>query len=165
MTSWLNQLAPRERRVLIIGAVTLVIITGYFMLWEPLITARSQLENVVAAQQTTLRWMTDAAAEVQQLRLQSNTSPTKTHKQSLLTLVDKSIRTGILAKTNKRIEPKGKHKVQVRFKTVSFTALMRWLGQLYNQHQIEMSQIRIERQQAADQVKVNLTLYHGVPTL
>jgi len=39
---------------------------------------------------------------------------------------------------------------------------MRWLGQLYNQHQVEMSQIRIERQQAPDQVKVNLTLkYNG----
>jgi general secretion pathway protein M len=160
MTFWLNQLAPRERRVLIIGAVTLVIMMGYFMLWEPLITARAQLENVVAAQKTTLRWMTDAAAEVKQLRF--NTSPTKTHKQSLLNLIDKSIRTGRLAKTNKRIEPKGKQEVQVRFKAVSFTALMRWLGQLYNQHQVEMSQIRIERQQAPDQVKVNLTLkYNG----
>ncbi len=162
MTFWLNQLAPRERRVLIIGAVTLVIMMGYFMLWEPLVTARAQLENVVAAQKTTLRWMTDAAAEVKQLRLQSNTSPTKTHKPSLLSLIDKSVRTGILAKTNKRIEPKGKQKVQVRFNTVSFTALMRWLGQLYNQHQVEMSQISIERQQAPDQVKVNLTLkYNG----
>ncbi|MDM8563821.1 type II secretion system protein M [Candidatus Marithioploca araucensis] len=160
MTFWLNQLAPRERRVLIIGAVTLVIMMGYFMLWEPLVTARAQLENVVAAQKTTLRWMTDAAAEVKQLRF--NTSPTKTHKQSLLNLIDKSIRTGRLAKTNKRIEPKGKQEVQVRFKAVSFTALMRWLGQLYNQHQVEMSQIRIERQQAPDQVKVNLTLkYNG----
>jgi len=113
MTFWLNQLAPRERRVLIIGAVTLVIMMGYFMLWEPLVTARAQLENVVAAQKTTLRWMTDAAAEVKQLRF--NTSPTKTHKQSLLNLIDKSIRTGRLAKTNKRIEPKGKQEVQVRF--------------------------------------------------
>jgi len=71
MKHWFSQLAPREYRTLIIGIVSLGIIMGYFMLWEPLVIARLQLENVVAAQKNTLHWMNHAAAEVLQLRQQS----------------------------------------------------------------------------------------------
>ncbi|RKZ78326.1 MAG: type II secretion system protein M, partial [Candidatus Parabeggiatoa sp. nov. 1] len=79
-------------------------------------------------------------------------------KQSLLSMIDKSTRQGALSKTNKRIEPKGEHEVRVNFEDVSFTELMRWLGQLYNQHQVQVSTISVERQPVHDKVKVRLTL-------
>jgi general secretion pathway protein M len=153
---WFNQLAIRERRALIIGVVTLGGILVYFMLWEPFVTARARLENIVAAQQRTIDWMNNAAEEVKQLRHQS--LPIKTRKQSLLSLIDNSTRRGSLSKANKRIEPKGKSEVRVNFEKVSFTELVRWLGQLYNQHQVRVSTINIERQRISDTVKVRLTL-------
>jgi len=158
MKHWFSQLAPREYRALIIGTVALGIMVGYLMLLEPLVTARLQLENVVAAQKNTWRWMNQAAAEVLQLRQQSSTAP---QKQSLLSLIDKSTRSGKLRKAKKRIEPKGTKEVRVRFEAVSFTELMRWLGQLYNQHQVQVSTISVERQQIPDKVKVNLTLKYN----
>ena len=158
MKHWFNQLALRERRALIIGIVALGIMIGYFMFIEPLMTARALLENIVSAQKNTLRWMNEAAAEVQQLRHDVGNSPTKTQRQSLLSLIDKSTRNGELDKINKRIEPRGKQEVQVRFKTVSFIALMRWLGQLYNQYQVQVNTISLEHQSVPDQVKASLTL-------
>ena len=62
MKQWFNQLAPRERRTLIIGAVALGGILVYFLVWEPFVTAHAQLANIVNAQKTTLRWMSSAAA-------------------------------------------------------------------------------------------------------
>jgi len=63
--NWFNQLPPpRERRTLIIGTIALSSIFFYFLLWEALITARTQLENIVASQRSTLRWMNEAAIEV-----------------------------------------------------------------------------------------------------
>jgi general secretion pathway protein M len=158
MKQWFNQLAPRERRALIIGVIALAGILVYFMLWEPFITERTQLENIIASQKATLDWMNETAAEVQQLRRQSKTSSIKTRKQSLLSLIDRSTRTGALSKANKRIEPKGERQVRVNFKEVSFTELMRWLGQLHNQHQVQVSTITIEPQHTPDKVKVRLTL-------
>jgi general secretion pathway protein M len=147
MKQWFKQLAPRERRALIYGAVALGGILVYFMLWAPFVTARTQLENLVAAQKTTLQWMQAAALEVQQLRHQS-----PAHKQSLLSLIDQST----LGKA--RIEPKGEREVWVNFEEVSFTELMRWLGQLYNQHQVQVSTISIEHLDTSDRVKVRLML-------
>jgi len=155
---WFNRLATREQRVLLGGAVALGIILGYFMLWEPFVTARVQLKNIVKAQQVTLDWMYKAAAEVKQLRQQSSNLPAKVSKQSLLGLIDKSTRRGVLSKTNKRIEPKGEREVRVSFAKVSFTELGRWLSQLYNQHQVRVSTIHIERLSVPDMVKVRLTL-------
>jgi general secretion pathway protein M len=155
---WFNQLALRERRALIIGVVGLGILMGHFMFIEPLITARALLENIVSAQKNTLRWMKEAAVEVQQLRHDVGKSPTKIRRQSLLSLIDKSTRNGELDKINKRIEPRGEKEVQVRFKAVSFAALIRWLGQLYNQYQVQVKTISLERQPVSDQVRASLTL-------
>jgi len=151
MKNWFNQLNPRERYTLIIGAITLSLILSYFMLLEPIIKARAQLEIMVTAQHNTLRWMNTAAAEIQQLRGQSTAKHVQTRKQSLFSLIDKSTRQGVLAKANKRIEPKGDQKV-------SFTELMRWLGRLHNQHQVQVSSIHLEPKAIPDQVKVRLTL-------
>jgi general secretion pathway protein M len=158
--NWFKQLPLRERRTLIIGAIALSSILFYFLLWEPLITARTQLENIVASQKSTLQWMNDAAAEVQQLqhRPQTTSSPSKKPTQSLLSLIDRSTRIGAFRRANKRIEAKGKQEVRVNFEDVSFTDLMRWLGQLYNQHQIQVSTINIEQKHIPDKVKVRLTL-------
>ncbi len=156
MKQWFNQLAPRERRVLIIGAVTLGGILLYFMLWEPFVTTHAQLKNIVAAQKVTLQWMKDAALEIQQLR--RHTPSSQTSEQSLLGLIDRSIRSGRLDKAHKRIEQKGEREVQVNFEEVSFTELMQWLGQLYNQHQVQVSSISLERLRTPDSVKVRLTL-------
>jgi general secretion pathway protein M len=156
--NWFNQLTSRERRTLMIGTVMLGGILFYFLVWEPFVTARTQLENIVASQQSTLQWMNDAAAEVQQLQQRPQTKPSKKSTQSIISLIDKSTRIGALRGTNKRIEAKGQQEVRVTFEEVSFTDLMRWLKKLYNQHQIQISTISIEQKHKPDKVKVRLTL-------
>ncbi len=155
MKQWFKQLAPRERHTLIIGAILLASILVYFLLWEPFIIARTQLVNIVAAQKVTLRWMSNAAVEVQQnLRLSHIALP----KKSLLSLIDKSILRSALNKTHKRIEQKVNGEVRVNFEHVSFTELMRWLEQLYKQYQVEVTTISVERLNEPDKVKVHLIL-------
>jgi len=152
---WINQLSSRDRYTLIIGTVALGLILVYFMLIEPFLSSHNQLKNIVAAQKNTLDWMNKAAPEIQALRQQS-TPVIK--RPSLLSLIDKSTRSGALSKARKRIQPKGEQEVRVNFEKVSFTELIRWLGQLYNQYQVQVTKITIERQQAPDRVKVRLTL-------
>jgi len=156
--NWFKQLAPHERRTLMIGTIALSSLLFYFLIWEPFVTARTQLENIVASQKSTLQWMNKAAAEVQQLQHRPQTTSAKKPVQSLLNLIDKSTRIGALRNANKQIEAKGKQEVRVNFEEVSFTDLMRWLGQLYNQHQIQVSTMSIEQKHKPDKVKVRLTL-------
>jgi general secretion pathway protein M len=158
MKKWFNQLNVRERYILIMGSLILGLILGYFLVWEPIIKARTQLEMIVTAQHKTLGWMQSASAEIQQLRRQSTVKPVQTRKHSLFSLIDQSTRQGVLAKANKRIEPKGNDSVRIHFEKVSFTELMRWLGRLHNQYQVQVNSIHIEPETTPDQVKVRLTL-------
>jgi general secretion pathway protein M len=159
MNWWFIQLAPRERRVLLIGTLALGGMLGYFILWQPFVTAYTQLENQVSVQQTTLLWMQETAQEIDKWRGPSRPLPVPTNQPALLSLIEKSINAKILSKTSKRIEPKGEQEVQVEFEEVSFTELMRCLGELYNQQQVQVSTISLERQSLPDKVRARITLF------
>jgi general secretion pathway protein M len=156
--NWFLNLNYRERWVLLSGTVLLVFILSYFEWWQPFIAEQIQLTHIIASQQKTLQWMTTAAAEIQQLRQQSPHSTSPTNSPSLLALIDKSMQPGALNSVSKRIESKGNQAVQIVFETVSFTELMHWLEQLYNQYQVQVDSIHIERLALPDKVKVRLTL-------
>ncbi len=152
MQQWFNELTISERRTIILGVIIVIIASIYFLLWEPFIISHKQLKNIVAVQKNNLHWMQVAANEVQQLRNDV------VNPQKILTLVESSIRNNIkLNKIDKRIEPKGKQVVLVNFPAVSFTELILWLDNLYNQYQIRIDTINIENK-TSGQVIVKLTL-------
>jgi type II secretory pathway component PulM len=157
MNQWFNQLAQREQQFLMISAVILGLIMLYFLLWQPLIVSRENVKQRVLAQKATWRWMQTAALEIRQLRQIPSTTTNQLAEQSLLSLMETTIR-GNLSKANKRIEPVSEVKVKITFEEVSFTELMQWLGRLYQQYQVLISELHIERQATADNVKARLTL-------
>jgi type II secretory pathway component PulM len=112
----------------------------------------------VSADYKALEWMQNAAVEIKQLRQQQVNQTRSSSSQSLLALIDSSIRQQGLDKMNKRIEPRGENIVNVSFETVSFTALMTWLAALYNQHPIQVQQIHVEGLDKTDEVKINVIL-------
>jgi len=155
----LNYLTSRDRRVLLIGIIILSLTLIYFIGLEPFIESHQQLKNKVLAEQKNLLWMQQAATEVQRLRQQAVPLTAKSSSQSLFALIDTSIAQSSLNKINKRIEPKNEQELHISFDEVSFTQLIQWLAQLYQQYQIQVSMILLERQQRPDTVKSHITLY------
>jgi general secretion pathway protein M len=158
---WFNNLSYQARLVLLGSLGLVIIIWSYLEWWQPFMANHIQLTHNIATQQQTLQWMTTAAAEIQQLRQQSHHATSQTNSLSLLTLIDKSMRSGTLNSVNKRIESKDNQEVQLNFESVSFTELVRWLAQLYNQYQVQVDNVHIERLTVPDRVKVRLTLKMG----
>jgi len=158
MKTWFLQLEQREQYTLVIGAIALVIILFYFLIYEPFVNSYQQLQTMVSADYNALQWMQNAAQEIKQLRQQQHHQKPSTSSQSLLALIDSSIRKSGLDKTNKRIEPRGDNIVNVSFEMNSFTTLITWLADLYNKHHIQIQQIHIEHIEKADNVKVNVIL-------
>ncbi len=153
-----GQLSLRERYVLWLGVVIGTGLFIYALLWNPLVNSRTALDTKIEAQAANLQWMQQAAQEIQQLRSQSATAAVEQSGVSLLTVIDNSNSQKWLATTPKRIEPKTEEEILVEFEQVSFTALMRWLVELYNRYQIQVSAISVERLDANDSVKVRVTL-------
>ena len=153
---WFYALESQEKNALIFGVLALFIISLYYFVWAPFHEEKQALRTIVASQKSTLAWMQSATNEIQQLRQRSSTTQNTTTSTSLLSLVEQS--STLLGKVEKRIEPQGEQAVKITLDKVSFTQLITWLGQLYNQHGIEVRQIHIERETAADMVNVRLTL-------
>lgn len=153
-----GQLSPRERYILFLGIVIGASLFVYAFLWIPLVNSRTTLDTKIIAQEANLQWMQQAAQEIQQLRGQSTTVAAAKSAVSLLTVIDNSNSQTWLATTPKRIEPKTEEEILVEFEQVSFTALMRWLVELYNRYQIQVGAMSVERLDANDNVKVRVTL-------
>jgi general secretion pathway protein M len=155
-----ERLNTRDQFSIFLGMIVVGVTIGYFAGWAPFQQTYTTLSAQVHAQQKTLAWIQQAAIEVQQLRTQSSSTKHTANTQSVLSLVDKSIAKSVLAKANRRIEPKDGQTVQVSFEKVSFTQLLTWLGQLDQQHQMQVKTLSVTRQTPADLVNARLTLHH-----
>jgi general secretion pathway protein M len=156
---WYKHLSLRERQTLLIGALVLILIIVYFIIWEPYVQKRAQLEQAVIAQKENLRWMQAAAVEIELMRQSLNAAlPSAKSRLSLLSLIDYSTRQGVLKNVEKRIEPKGDQEVRISFKAVNFTDFIQWLERLSNSHQIVVKTMEVESLSIPEQVKIVITL-------
>jgi len=155
-----NQLAERERLLLLVAGPLLLLILAYSLLWRPLDQRVERLHQRVAEQQSLQHWMQASAQQVQQLRQQPGTS-TGVSRQSLLSLVDRTIRQSGLSRALKRVEPDGDDKVKVRLEQASFDVMVKWLETLQVRNTVMVQSISVDRQDSAGVVNVRLTLVGG----
>ena len=156
MRQWLNQLAPRERQMVLVGAPIVLLMMLYFLLWAPFNESVDRLQQKVSEQQALELWMNAAALDVKKLRgSQKNNT---LGGQSLLTLVDKTARSGKLQESLKRVEPDGENKVRIRMEQVAFDELIRWIELLKNKYGIVVDNITVDRQVAVGRVNAKITL-------
>lgn len=126
--AWWTQRTPRERLVLAVGGVALALILLLGLVWAPLQDSIDRRQAALAAQQDTLQWMNEVAAELPQLRPHGGASgPPAT---ALLSLLESSARQRGLRQRITRMEPQGEGSVRVNLREVGFDATMQWLAQL-----------------------------------
>lgn len=159
MKEWLANLAPRERRIMVGGAVVLVLLLFYLIIWQPLHTGVAQMRTSVAEQRDTLRWMREAAAEVKSLATSGGQGSAGLGGRSLLAVVDQSARSSNLGPALKRVEPEGQNSVRVRLEGASFDAMVGWLSGLARSSQVFATSLSIERADANGQVDARVTLH------
>lgn len=153
----LSQLSERERLLLFIFGPLLMLVVVYSLIWRPFEQRVERLEQRTIEQQEMSKEMMAMAIEVGILQRQSGSSGTRT-RQSLLSLVDKTIRQAGLSKSLKRVDPDGSSKVNVRIEDASFDAMIKWLEGLQRRHAVTVKNISIDRQEDVGVVNVRLTL-------
>ena len=157
MKDWFMGLEPRERKLVAGGAVVLVLLMFYLLVWEPAATAYTDLKKNVAAEQETLDWMKQASRKVKALRQSAGGHAQGLGGRSMLAVVDQSARSSGLGASIKRVEPDGSKGVKIWLEGVSFDAMVLWLGKLSRTYRIDTSVITIEPQ-GEGRVNARLTL-------
>jgi len=155
---WLAQ-SPRDRRILAIGGVFVVIAIFYGLLWDPIHQRHGKYQRQILEQRQLLQWMQARGAEAKQLMSHSPTQSSKPkHQGSLLSLVDRLAKQAGLGDGLKRVEPVGKTGVRLWLEDVDFNHLSQWLDTLSGQHGAEVDTAAIDRAESPGRVNARLLI-------
>lgn len=127
---WFLAREPRERKLIVIGTIALVIGGWYNMVQQPMMAQIAKLEVRNQADRETLQWMRGAAV---QIRAQGGSNATANPGGSLLTLADSSLRRIGLGSALKRIQPEDENNVKIWLEQASFNVLLSWCNQVESQ--------------------------------
>jgi general secretion pathway protein M len=159
MKAWLDSLAARERVMVIFGAIVLVLLLLYALVWSPVRSGYLELQDAVVGQRETAVWMQESAQRLAQLKSSRGPAASGLGGQSLLALADRTARTDGLGDALKRVEPEGSDSVKVWLEGASFDVLISWLGSLSNKYAINVDTVTLERVgETAGRVNARLTL-------
>lgn len=162
MKTWFETLSTRERYMVIVGGAALFLFVLYLLVISPILQRADAVQARLAAQQSELAWMRQAAAEIQALRGQAGATVARGDGASLLSLIERTARSGQLAPAVRRVQPDGEHGVRIWLENAAFDDLLRWLHQLSADHGIALSEIGLDRQQQPGRVNARLFLESGV---
>ncbi len=162
MKDWFSGLEVNERRMLIIGGGLLLVMLLYIGLWEPLTSKVETLRVSTTEQTALLAWMRSAAQEVRQLRGRGSQQAKPDSGQSLLTLVDRTAKSGRLGTALKRVQPDGNEKAGVWLEAANFDDLVRWLVVLETRHSVRVVSGVFQALETSGHVDVRLVFATGV---
>jgi general secretion pathway protein M len=156
MKEWLASLEQRERHLVIGGAVLLGLMLMYIVVWEPLTNTVDNLRTATAEQASTLRWMRQAAQEVKKLRGSGSKRAKSTGGQSLLSVIDRTAKSGRLGTALKRVQPDGEKRVRVWMEAANFDDVIKWLVLLDNRYGVGIENSVFEVKQEPGKVDARL---------
>lgn len=150
-------LQSRERWMLGVGVIALLLTVLYLAIWEPLVQAREQRALALESSRAIAIRLEQAA---QQLRASAGNNPAATAGRglSLLAAVDQASKQGTLGKSPTRVQPEGDREVRVWFEDVPFDGMVRWLHELQTRYGISVQTMDVEPQSGPGQVNVRLSL-------
>jgi len=148
-------LAPRERRLLLMGAVAAAAIL-IFGLLLPLDRSVAQAQQRLTKKRADLSWMQSVAPQIALLP-----PAAAANGESLLVVVDRSARESGLASALSGSEPGAAGSLSVRLEKAPFDALVGWLTRLAQQNGVAVDSAIIEKTGAPGLVNANIVLHSG----
>ncbi|MGD9584813.1 MAG: type II secretion system protein GspM [Lysobacterales bacterium] len=158
MNVWWQNLSARDRRVVWIGAAILSLLLYWAALLDPAQSARHRLAGQVAAAETDLAFMQQAAQQLARLPGSGVSSPLDRAGRSLLAVADGSAREARLGNAIKRIEPVSASRATVWLEAADFDVVAAWLEQLESRYGIRVDEYSFQRAQATGTVDARIGL-------
>ncbi|MDB5968071.1 MAG: type secretion system protein [Hydrocarboniphaga sp.] len=151
------KLAPRERVIVVVGSIVVLLTALYLGVIEPVANAHGSRVAALASSRALAAQLETAAAAVAAAGPKSGAAQVG-RGMSLLAAIDQSTRNGTLAKPPASLQPEGDHEVKVRFEEVPFDSLVRWLAELQAKYGVSVQALDVEAQSGTGLVNVRMSL-------
>lgn len=163
MKDWLisqwQGLEPRDRRILMAGALVLAILLPWGGIWLPLSDRAEVLRGEVAEARADKAWMAAAAERVRQAG-GAAVVPGEGRAGSLLGRVDRSAGDYGLSERVERLQPDGDDRVRVWLERADFDQMLHWLDAL-SETGVRVHALSLDPLDAPGRVNARLTLEAG----
>jgi general secretion pathway protein M len=138
LSSRLQSLSPRDRRILLVGGAIAAILFVLAVIM-PLDHSVSYLHDQVTRKQADLVWMRSAAPEI------AASGPVRSNVgESLIVIVDQSARESGLGGSLAGSQPSGTGNLSVQLQKAPFDALVGWLARLSQQNGVQIESATID---------------------
>jgi general secretion pathway protein M len=151
--------ARQERRAILLMALLLTPLLGYFLLWQPAHAALSKLHESLPALRAQAGQMRTLTAEVEMLRHQPH--PAVLDAVALKTAVEESAARHQLRDALTSLEAQEPNAVRVTLATISFERWLVWLRDMQQEQHIRADAVSIAALPQSGMVKINATLTNG----
>ncbi|NNE59353.1 MAG: type II secretion system protein M [Woeseia sp.] len=155
MKDWFESLEARERVFVSVAAAFVVFAIYWFAIWQPLSRGEEDYSARINNWQSSL-------AELRSLRgqLQGGGSavPNNSQGQSLVVIVDSTLRTRDLYSSLQRSQPTNTNGIRVEFDNIAFDDLVLWLGDLSNSHGLQVQTASFSQSTSNNPGRVNASL-------
>ena len=155
MKEWFENLVPRERLVVIGGAVVVALVLFWSLVLNPLYSGVDRLSQQIETKRVLIAWMQSAAAEIKGA---GNVSVPDTVGQSLVVVIARSTQQAGLDKALRQNQPIGDDGIRVRLERAPFDKVVGWLAQLQAGNGLSLESASFERLTAAGTVNASIVL-------
>ena len=153
MRDWFDALQARERLFVVAAAVVLAIAILYLGLWMPLDRGQKSLTLSVDTWKTALAELRPLKSQLQN----AGSAPTAGRNQSLVVIIDNTLRERELYGALQRSQPTGGNGIRVEFEKVAFDDLVLWLGDLSSRYGLRVQSASFSNSRDSEG-RVNSTL-------
>ncbi len=144
LRNWYDSLQPRERVMVLVTTLVVIVTLFYVAVWEPLHKGLQQELEKRDNLQKSLAWMQGAAQEVRALRAAGVSGQRRnTNAPVSLTIEKTAASAGIKSKLGK-LESSGKNAARARLDNVDFNQMILWLNTIEQNYGIAASSVNIE---------------------
>lgn len=157
LKDWFFSLQPRERAIVAIGGVLLLLVAIYILALAPFYKAVNSRAERVANKEGDLAWMRSVGGEVLALSASSPTAAAPSN-ESLVVLIDRTARECGLGAALTGQTPNGDNGIRVRLEQAEFDKLVVCLGSLQQSHSVNIESANIDRTGKPGFVNASLVL-------
>lgn len=145
---WVN-LSERDRLVLSVGGLVVLVYLFYLLIYAPLTGAVEAQSNVWIEKQETLAWM----------KRQSKVRPqSKRVDRNLLSLLSTQLKQTSFSQFPYQLQQSGSDHVQLSFDNVPYVNFLTWLRKLNQRYTMSISELTVSRTETTGVVKLNVVV-------
>jgi general secretion pathway protein M len=162
LNQWFAGLNPRERLIVLVGGVLVLLTAIYVLVLGPFYSATAARAERVERKRADLAWMRTVAPEVQALGATIPVSAGPSD-ESLVVLVDRTAREAGLGTALTGQTPQGQSGIRVRMEGAAFDLIVTWLGNLQATQAISVESAQFDRTGTPGQVNASIVLNRSAP--